>query len=99
MMRLPIVRAVSPRRCKFKKSRIMEEIMIENKKLLRTCVLVVAGLFAGFLGKTAQAGTVYVGTCVSHVISYPSISAAISGAPAGTTIKICPGVYYEQLLI
>lgn len=73
--------------------------MIENKKLLRTCVLVVAGLFAGFLGKTAQAGTVYVGTCVSHVISYPSISAAISGAPAGTTIKICPGVYYEQLLI
>jgi hypothetical protein len=31
--------------------------------------------------------------------SYPTISQAVSGAPAGSTIYICPGTYAEQVVI
>jgi hypothetical protein len=32
-------------------------------------------------------------------VNYPTIQGAINGVPPGTTIKICPGKYYEQLTI
>lgn len=47
----------------------------------------------------ALAGNVAVGTCKPSLPTYPSISAAVAGAPAGSTIEICPGSYYEQVFI
>src|SRR5580704_1354958 len=41
--------------------------------------------------------TAYVGTCKAG--SYPTIGAAITAAPAGATILVCPGIYPEQVTI
>src|SRR5262249_29266981 len=43
--------------------------------------------------------TVQVGTCLANVTSYPTISAAVSSVPAGTTVDVCPGAYAEQVTI
>jgi len=40
-----------------------------------------------------------VGTCDAPLKSFSTISAAVSAAPSGATIIICPGVYPEQVTI
>jgi hypothetical protein len=47
----------------------------------------------------ALAATVVVGTCVPSKASYASLTEAVQGAPAGSTIQVCPGVYAEQVVI
>jgi len=51
------------------------------------------------LGCSALAQTFYVGSC--HTGSFPTISSAVnsSSVPAGSTIRVCPGTYVEQLVI
>ncbi len=61
----------------------------------RICSLSVAGLL--MLTTSAFASTFYVGTC--HTTIYQTISAAVAAAPAGATIKVCPGRYPEQVAI
>jgi len=46
----------------------------------------------------SHAATVAVGPC-TNLASYPSITQAVNSVPAGSTIKICPGTYPEQVLI
>jgi hypothetical protein len=51
---------------------------------------------------TAQpllAATVQVGGCKPNLANYPTISAAVIGAPSGSTIQVCPGTYPEQVTI
>jgi hypothetical protein len=43
------------------------------------------------------ASTVQVGTCKPNLQSYSTISAAVSGVPAGSTVDVCPGTYAEQV--
>jgi hypothetical protein len=50
------------------------------------------------LSSLAYSTTVVVGSCL-NLPSYPTISQAVSSVPAGSTIKICPNIYAEQLLI
>jgi len=45
------------------------------------------------------ASTVQVGHCIPNVQSYPTISAAVSGVTAGSTVEVCPGGYAEQVTI
>jgi hypothetical protein len=45
------------------------------------------------------ASTVQVGTCRTGLQSFPTISAAVSGVPSGSTIDVCPGTYAEQVTI
>lgn len=45
------------------------------------------------------ASTVQVGTCKPHLKSFSTISAAVSGVSAGSTIQVCPGTYAEQVTI
>jgi hypothetical protein len=59
--------------------------------------VVLALLFVAFAGP-AFATTAVVGNCAVG-FSYPTISAAVAGSPAGATIDICPGTYPEQVLI
>jgi nitrous oxidase accessory protein NosD len=48
-----------------------------------------------------QALTYEVGGCKtgSGYVNFTTISAAVVGVPAGTTIQVCPGVYPEQVTI
>jgi hypothetical protein len=46
-----------------------------------------------------QASSVQVGTCIPNLQTYSTISAAVSGVPAGSTIQVCPGTYAEQVTI
>jgi hypothetical protein len=46
-----------------------------------------------------MAGTLAVGSCKAKVPSFATISAAVSAAPAGSTILVCPGIYPEQVTI
>ena len=42
---------------------------------------------------------VQVGTCKKNLPSYPTISAAVSAVPPGSTVQVCPGTYPEQVTI
>ena len=66
-----------------------------GNKCLHPSLFVVLVLAICFASQAAQASTLVVGTCTSG-IHFTSITAAINAAPAGATIKICPGLYYEQ---
>jgi len=46
----------------------------------------------------AWASTVAVGTCTSLPF-YTSIQTAVNSVPAGSTVKVCPGTYAEQVSI
>jgi hypothetical protein len=48
-----------------------------------------------------QAVTYEVGGCKTGAsyVNFTTISAAVSGVPAGSTIQVCPGVYPEQVTI
>jgi hypothetical protein len=51
------------------------------------------------LSGQAFASVVVVGTCKSGVPQFATIGAAITSAPAGGTVDVCPGTYPEQVLI
>jgi len=50
------------------------------------------------LSGQAFAATVAVGTCTS-LVNFATIQLAVNAVPAGSTIKICPGNYTEQVVI
>jgi parallel beta-helix repeat protein len=48
----------------------------------------------------ALAGSIVVaGSCKPTLPSYPTLTAAVAGAPDGGTIQVCPGSYTEQVTI
>jgi hypothetical protein len=64
----------------------------EPKKLLLMAVMLLG------LSSIAFSSTVAVGTC-TNLPFYTSIQTAVNSVPAGSTIRICPGTYTEQVLI
>lgn len=48
---------------------------------------------------SALATTVAVGTCLPKLMTFTSIQAAVIAVVPGSTIKVCPGTYYEQVTI
>ncbi|SRR5581483_2207525 len=65
----------------------------------RITALAITCVFVACAGAFSMAATVQVGNCLVNVVNYPTIQDAINNTPSGNTIKICPGNYYEQLLI
>jgi hypothetical protein len=63
-----------------------------NRQLLLMAVVLVG------LSSLAFSSTVAVGICTTLPF-YLSIQTAVNSVPAGSTIKICPGKYGEQVLI
>ncbi len=59
---------------------------------------ILMGLIFCFCLKVSLAA-VTVGTCQSGETPYTTISAAITAAPAGGVVNVCPGTYAEQLEI
>jgi len=45
------------------------------------------------------AANVQVGTCKPKLVTFSTISAAVSAVPPGSTIQVCPGTYAEQVTI
>jgi parallel beta-helix repeat protein len=66
-----------------------------RRVMLAAIIIVFAGLSAQQL--TASVAT--VGTCVANVVQFTTIQAAVNGVPPGSTIKICPANYPEQVAI
>ncbi len=56
-----------------------------------------AAILLGF-NSLAFSATVQVGHC-TNLASYATINEAVNSVPSGSTIKICPGTYAEQVLI
>ncbi len=63
---------------------------------LFTLVSVVLVLFAA---APAFPATVVVGTCLPNKVSFDSLTDAVQGVPAGSTILVCPQIYTEQVVI
>jgi parallel beta-helix repeat protein len=74
--------------------------MTKKKNVVRPSLLVVTALAMCFLVQVAQASTVSVGTpnC-TNLVNFATIQGAVNAVPAGSTIKICPGNYPEQVVI
>jgi hypothetical protein len=73
--------------------------MSKEITLLRRSLFAVLALAACFVASTVQASTVVVGTCKSGVPQFTTIQAAVTSAPAGSTVEVCPGTYPEQIMI
>jgi hypothetical protein len=69
------------------------------KNQLRPFLFVVLAVAACCAVQTAQASTVAVGTCKSGVPQFTTIGAAITAAPTGAIVDVCPGTYAEQVII
>src|SRR5271156_5578768 len=68
-----------------------------KNKFGKAVILLLALAFANCLAMSAYAATVFVGACGSP--TFPTIQAAVTAAPAGSTINVCPGSYPEQVTI
>ena len=55
-------------------------------------------IFAGLSAQQSRASVVAVGTCVANVVHFTTIQGAINAVPPGSTIKICPAKYPEQVV-
>jgi parallel beta-helix repeat protein len=64
---------------------------------VRRSHLALSLLLLVLVARPLVAGTYYVGTCKSG--AFPTISAAVSAVPAGSTVDVCPAVYQEQVVI
>jgi hypothetical protein len=64
---------------------------------MRILVLVITLLGAQFL--FADDHNFAVGACKPRLKSFPTIQAAVSGVPPGSTVLVCPGIYPEQVTI
>ena len=64
-----------------------------------TLVFAALAVWAGLSAQTAMAAIVYVGTCVAHVPQYSTITLAVNAVSPGSTIRVCPGTYPEQVVI
>src|SRR5258705_6403199 len=67
---------------------------IKSQLILACLVLVILGTLSG----QAFSVTVAVGNCTS-LANYATIQQAVNSVPAGSTIKVCPGKYREQVTI
>jgi Right handed beta helix region len=73
--------------------------MNDTMKLVCKYAILSALLSGSFGGQAARASTVVVGGCKPSLTSFATIQAAVSAAPAGSTIDVCPGTYPEQVTI
>ena len=74
--------------------------MIKKKNVVHSSLFVMLALATCFAVRTAQASTVSVGTpnC-TNLVNFATIQLAVNSVPSGSTIKICPGNYPEQVLV
>jgi len=67
--------------------------MSEARILLLLAAVVIAA------SRPAHATNFEVGSCIASLTKFSTIQTAVSSVPAGSTILVCPGAYYEQVTI
>ena len=70
--------------------------VVWRRTMLAATVIII---FAGLSAQQLTASVVAVGTCVANVVQFTSIQGAVNSVPAGSTIKICPANYGEQVVV
>jgi parallel beta-helix repeat protein len=73
------------------------KFFLNGPRVLVPAVLAIFTCF--FTTNSSAASTVAVGTCLTGLVHFTTIQAAIDASPAGITIKVCPGTYQEQVSI
>ena len=63
-----------------------------------TLVAAALTLLAGLSAQPLSAATVYVGSCAAKA-QYSTIQSAVNAVNPGSTIRVCPGSYPEQVVI
>jgi hypothetical protein len=61
--------------------------------------LLLVGVSVSLTLPTLSAQTVAVGNCRPHLVSYSTISAAVTAVTPNSTVLVCPGTYPEQVSI
>jgi pectin methylesterase-like acyl-CoA thioesterase len=74
---------------------VMRQVNLHFKMLLAGAVLAACG---GLSASAAFAATVTVGNCQGSS-PYSSIQAAVNAVPPASTVNVCPGDYFEQVII
>jgi parallel beta-helix repeat protein len=80
-----------------KMQQIVKESDSMKSKFGKAILWGLALALANCVAVSANAATVFVGTCVSP--SFSTIQAAVTAVPAGSTVNVCPGTYPEQVTI
>lgn len=62
-------------------------------------VVLSVGVAVLLAAQSSFGGTVAVGNCRAHLVSYSTISAAVAAVTPNSTVLICPGTYPEQVTI
>jgi nitrous oxidase accessory protein NosD len=62
-----------------------------------TLLLLAAAMMV--VSSPAYAATYEVGTCIPSLPKFTTIQMAVSSVAPGSTIEVCPGIYYEQVTI
>lgn len=65
----------------------------------RVMIAAIIIIFAGLSAQPLTASVVAVGTCVANIVHFTTIQGAVKAVPPGSTIKICPAKYHEQVVI
>lgn len=79
------------------KTKTKTETKTKMKAKTQIAMMAAAMALVAFSPRPASAGIV-VGTCTAGT-QYSTIQAAVSAAPSGATIQVCPGYYPEQVVI
>jgi len=75
---------------------VITTTVVWRRTMLAATVIII---FAGLSAQQLTASVVAVGTCVANVVQFTSIQGAVNSVPAGSTIKICPANYGEQVVV
>jgi hypothetical protein len=70
-----------------------------NDTVKLACKYAILSALLPFAGQAAPASTVVVGSCKPSLTSFSTIQGAVTAAPGGSTIEVCPGTYPEQVTI
>src|SRR5271170_1021971 len=87
--------------CGSHRSKHQREQNRRNKFMSRSRVWFFSAVVMLAVSAPLQALTYEVGGCKTgkSYVNFTTISAAVIGVPAGSTIEVCPGVYSEQVTI
>src|SRR4029077_7813310 len=75
---------------------VTKTTVVWRRAVLAATIIII---FAGLSAQQLTAPVVAVGTCVANVVQFTSIQAAVNSVPPGSTIKICPANYGEQVVV
>ena len=75
------------------------QVFFTGGEICGVSILLCSFVLVLLAAQSLMAATYYVGNCKVHSGYYTTIQAAVSAVPSGSTVEVCPGIYYEQVVI